>query len=118
MSKSIPFALLLLAACSASAVAAEPVPVEGCVELSDSHQGMRYGSKYLLVKDGDAHYRVGFGRSCTALVMASNVTIKTDGQSNRLCATGTKVASKQARCDVRTVEAIDAETFERYKRRG
>ena len=118
MSKFVPFAVLVLAACSVSASAAEPTPVEGCVELSQSHQGMRYGSKYLLVKDGDAHYRVGFGKSCSALSLASSFEIETDGQANQLCATGTVVESKRGSCDVRTVEQIDADTFNRYKRRG
>ena len=120
MSKSLPLALLFLAACAAStsASAVEGTPVEGCVELSESHQGMRHGSQFLLVKDGDAHYRVGFGKTCSALTLASKVTITTEGTANRLCATGTTVASKRARCAVRTVEAIDAETFDRYDRRG
>ena len=119
MSKSLPLALLLLAACAAStsASAVEGTPVEGCVELSESHQGMRHGSQFLLVKDGDAHYRVGFGKSCSALTLAGNVSIETDGQANRLCATGTKVSGKRASCTVRTVEAIDADLFNRYKRR-
>ena len=120
MSKSIPLALLLLAACAAStsASAVEGTPVEGCVELSESHQGMRHGSQFLLVKDGDAHYRVGFGKSCSALSLASSFEIETDGQANQLCATGTVVESKRGSCDVRTVEQIDADTFNRYKRRG
>lgn len=118
MSKHLPLALLLLAACAAPAWAAEGERLEGCVDLSESHEGMRYGSRYLLVKDGDAHYRVDFGKACSALTLSSAVTIKTNGQSNQLCASDTKVASKRASCKVRAVEVIDAEAFDRYRRRG
>lgn len=118
MNKLLPLAVVLLAAWAAPATAADGTPIEGCVTLSDNHEGVRYGSRYLLVKDGDAHYRVDFGKSCSALTLASGVAIKANGQPNQLCATGTKIASKRATCRARAVEAIDAEAFDRYKRRG
>ena len=42
----------------------------------------------------------------------------TNGQSNQLCASDTQVASQRASCKVRAVEVIDAEAFDRYRRRG
>ena len=115
MKKSLPFALLL-ALCAPAAIAA-PVPVEGCVDLSANHEGVRYGAKYLLVKDGDAHYRLDFGRSCSAITAAGSITIRAEGEANRICASGTEVDTGRATCNVRKVEAIDAETFARYKKR-
>ena len=116
MKKTLPFALLSLALCAPAAIAA-PVPVEGCVDLSSSHEGMRYGSKYVLIKDGDAHYRLDFGRACSAITASGSITIEAEGEANRICASGTKVDTGRGDCNVRKVEAIDAETFARYKKR-
>ena len=121
MSKFLPFACLVAAAAAfmapAPASAADAMPLEGCVNLSPTHEGVRFGSKSLLVKDGDAHYRVDLGRSCSAMTLATSVTIETDGQANRLCAADSEVSTNRGSCDVRKVETIDAATFDRYKRR-
>ena len=98
--------------------AKEPEPLTDCVSLSDAHQGTRFGSQYLLLKDGDAHYRLGFGGSCSALTRSSIVQVATSGEKNRLCAKGTTVTSRSAYCAVRSVDRIDAEDYERVARRN
>lgn len=98
--------------------AKEPEPLTDCVSLSDAHQGTRSGSQYLLLKDGDAHYRVGFGGSRDALMRSSIVQVATGGEKNRLCAKGSTVTSRSAYCAVRSVDRIDAEDYERVARRN
>ena len=100
------------------AKAKEAEPLTDCVSLSDAHQGPRFGSQYLLLKDGDAHYRLGFGGSCDALMRSSIVQVATGGEKNRLCAKGTTVTSRSAYCAVRSVDRIDAEDYERVARRN
>lgn len=113
-------AIALLAACWPSASAASGEALAGCVTLSPEHQGARFGSQYLLVRDNDRHYRIGFSGSCEAISRSAAVTISTGGEHNRLCAVNSVVSSKHDRCAVRHVELIDADDYARYakKRRG
>ncbi len=98
--------------------AKEAEPLTDCVSLSDAHQGTRFGSQYLLLKDGDAHYRLGFGGSCDALVRSSILQVATGGEKNRLCAKGTSVTSRSNHCTVRSVERIEADVYDRVARRN
>src|SRR5690606_37395142 len=71
-------ATLLAAALPAAASSA--APLEECVQLSDAHRGTRAnGNRQLLLRDGDAHYRVSFGRTCETLARSSRIYIATDG---------------------------------------
>ena len=115
---SILIATLILAGHLIPVDAKEPEPLTDCVSLSDAHQGTRFGSQYLLLKDGDAHYRLGFGGSCSALTRSSIVQVATSGEKNRLCAKGTTVTSRSDHCTVRSVEKVDAEYYERVARRN
>jgi hypothetical protein len=92
-------------------------PLAECVTLSADHQGARFGSQYLAIRDGDAYYRLEFSGSCNALNDGA-VTISTRKETGRLCPTGSIVKSKQSACTVRGVTRIDANEFERYARRG
>lgn len=87
-----------------------------CVTLSPQHQGARFGSQYLAIRDGDKHYRLEFGGTCSALNSGS-IVVSTDKQANRLCGTGTVVKSKAGNCTARAVTLIDADEYERYARR-
>lgn len=90
-----------------------------CVELAPDYQATRFGSQYLLVKNGETHYRLSFGGgSCDAIAMSSRLKITTEGTANRLCPTGTRVATKNDRCSVRSVEEIRADEYERYRQRA
>jgi hypothetical protein len=91
-------------------------PLADCVDLGADHQTTHFASQYLLVEDGNAHYRVSFNRACEAIRLPSQATISTDGQVNRLCPSNTRVASRSASCKVRGVDQIDAESYARYKR--
>jgi hypothetical protein len=77
----------------------------------------RFGSQYLLVKDGDSYYRVGFNGSCSAIAVSSRVTISTDGQANRLCPTETKIAGNRDSCIAREVVRLDQSDYEKYTRK-
>lgn len=115
---SILIATLILAGHLIPVDAKEPEPLTECVSLSDAHKGTRFGSQYLLLKDGDAHYRLGFGGSCAALSRSSVVQVATGDKKNRLCAKGTTVTSRMDYCAVRSVEKVDADYYERVARRN
>jgi uncharacterized protein DUF6491 len=112
---------LLLAALAGFATAAyaqENEKLTDCVDLPADYQATRFGSQYLLVKDGDNYYRLGFNGSCDAIALASSVKISTDGQANRLCPTGTKVATKRDSCKVRELVRVDQDEYDQYARRN
>ena len=111
---------VLLAACAATSQARTAVnqnPLTDCVDLGVDHQAIRFGTQYVLIQDGDAHYRLHFNGSCDALTVATSIEISTDGQVNRLCPQKSRLASRMKSCSVRGVDLIDADTFDRYKRR-
>ena len=113
-------AAVLLAACAVTAQAGPAVtqnPLTDCVDLGADHQAVRFGTQYVLIQDGDAYYRLHFNGSCDALTVATTVKISTDGKANRLCPQKSRLASRMKSCSVRSVDLIDAEAFERYKRR-
>jgi hypothetical protein len=114
-----PIAFILLAACATAAHAKDRgQPLTDCVELSADYQVARFGSQYLMVKDGDAHYRIGFGGSgCSAITLSSNVKIATDGKDNQLCPAASKVKTKRDSCAAREVMRVDEAEYEKYARR-
>ena len=114
-----PIAFILLAACATAAHAKDrSQPLTNCVELSPDYQVARFGSQYLMVKDGDAHYRIGFGGSgCSAITLSSSVKIATDGKDNQLCPAASKVKTKRNSCDAREVLRVDEIEYEKYARR-
>ena len=67
--RAIAFAMLCAGVSSAYASSHQPLP--DCVDLAADRQAARFGSQYLLVKDGDAHYRIGFSGSCSAIALSS-----------------------------------------------
>ena len=115
----LPIAFLLLAACATAAHAKDrSQPLGECVDLSSDYQVARFGSQYLLVKDGDAYYRIGFGGSgCSAITLSSSVKIATDGKDNQLCPVASKVETKRDNCDAREVLRVDEIEYQKYARR-
>ena len=114
---AIALGAVLLAACASPAAASSPRALPDCVPLSPAHQGARAAdSAQLLLRDGDAHYRVGFDRSCDAIARSSSIVIESNGQANLLCPTGTTIRAGNARCSARSVELIEAEVYERRAR--
>lgn len=110
-------ALLALPLCSAAATAIRPDPLTDCVDLSASHRGVRAGTNaQLLLKDGDAHYRVAFNGECHALARTSSIRFETAGQANRLCPMGSTVRAANSSCNVQAVERIEPEVYERRAR--
>ncbi len=110
------FAALAIAAVDASAANASN-PLSECVSLSDAHRGTRGGGDaQLFLKDGDHHYRVAFDRRCDAIAMSSKVFVRSDGQVNRLCPSGTTVESGRRQCHASSVDVIDEATYERARR--
>jgi len=88
-----------------------------CVDLPAGYEVARFGSQYLLVKDGDNYYRLGFGGSCNAIAMSSTVKISTKGQADRLCPAATRVSTKRDACNAREVVRVDEDEYERYARK-
>lgn len=110
--------LVALAGFAAAAHAQENDKLTDCVNLPEDYQATRFGSQYLLVKDGDSYYRLGFSNSCSAISLSSKVNIGTEGQGNRLCPSGTKVSSKHDSCRVNEVTRVDQRTYEQYARKS
>lgn len=103
---------------ASAAYAQDNEKLADCVDLPADYQAARFGSQYLLVKDGDNYYRLGFNGSCSAISLSSSVKISTDGQANRLCPSNTKVSSKRDSCKVREVDRVDQDAYEQYARRN
>jgi hypothetical protein len=110
--------LLLLALLSVPAAFAADAgghrKLDGCVTLSPSHEGARFGSQYLLIRDGDAHYRIEFRQGGCSALYSGSVVVSTHGEANRLCASDTRVSSKAGTCHVSGVTLIDADEYRRY----
>jgi hypothetical protein len=116
--KRISFAALL-AGVAFAANAAENTQLTDCVDLGSNQEIVRSGgAQSMLLRDGDAHYLVGFRGDCGSISTASSIEIGTAGTSNRLCPKGTKVKTKRAICNVAKVELIDAEQFASLKKRA
>lgn len=114
------FAIIALLAGTASAAnAAENNTLTDCVDLSANQEIVRSGgAQSMLLRDGDAHYLVGFRGDCSSLATASSIEIGTDGAANRLCPKGTKVKTNRSTCSVGKVQTIDAEEFASLKKRA
>jgi hypothetical protein len=114
------FAIIaLLAGTAFAANAADNNTLTDCVDLSPSQEIVRSGgAQSMLLRDGDAHYLVGFRGNCGSLATSSSIEIGTDGTANRLCPKGTKVKTKRSICSVDTVEVIDADQFASLKKRA
>jgi len=115
--RAIAFAMLCAGVSSAYA-SSHHQPLPGCVDLGPDRQMTRFGSQYLLVKDGDAHYRIGFNGSCSAISLSTKVQLRTGDQDNRLCPSGTRVLTRQDSCMAQGVVVIDEEEYSSYTRRG
>lgn len=114
---AIAMGAVLLACPLLPAVAGKGSPLPDCVTLSPTHQGTRAaGNAQLLLKDGEAYYRVGFNGSCDAMARSSVITLETNGQANLLCPEGTTVRAANSHCSARSVELIEAELYERNAR--
>lgn len=109
---------LLSCATFATAHAASGEDLSECVDLSSQHETARFGSQYLLIKDGESHYRLGFGGSCGEIAIATRVQIRAEGKESRICPRGTTVLTKRGSCTVRGIASISAEQYDSYARRG
>jgi hypothetical protein len=109
----------MLAGAAFAANAAGNPPLTDCVDLGANQEIVRSGgSQSMLLRDGDAHYLVGFRGDCGALSTATSIEIRTDGTANRLCPKGTTVVTNRSNCSVSRVESIDADEFAILKRRA
>ena len=109
----------LLAGAAFAASAAENTAITDCVELSASQEIVRSGgAQSMALRDGDAHYLIGFRGNCSSLATASSIKNDTDGAANRLCPEGSTNRTNRSTCNVATVETIDAEQFTKLKKRA
>lgn len=116
---SLAAASLSLALVAGNALAADGSNLAECVDLGNHQQIVRAGgSEQFFLKDGDSHYRIGTGRGCGSLAIASKIEISTDGTANRLCPTGSKVETNREICRVDQVTTISAEDFARRQARS
>ena len=109
--------LLILTA--GGAMAADGPALADCVDLGGNQQIVRAGNgDQFFLKDGDNHYRIGLGRGCGGLAVASRIELSTDGTVNRLCPSGSKVKTNREICPVNQVSTISAEEFKRRQARA
>jgi hypothetical protein len=109
---------LLFCLCLSPALASAQEPVTECVSLGGDQEIVRGGDgEEVFLRNGDAHYRLGFSRNCGAVLMTRTITISTDDQADRLCPSGSKVRARQSTCQIATVEAISSEDFAKHKQR-
>jgi hypothetical protein len=112
-------ALTLTTLALAALVAAAPVAAadDVCVTFSDARQTARFGSQYLLVRDGDKHYRVSFvDHQCGAMALVGKIRLETKDANNVLCQREGRVKTRHGSCRVKQVDEIDAATFARLTR--
>lgn len=111
--------LLLSTLLIAPAQASKAPALTECVTLSNAHSAAR-GTNHgqLLLKDGDAHYRVDFGGSCNALARNSTIQLEANGKRNQICPTGTEVRARRDSCKARSVETIEQAEYDRKARRN
>ena len=115
--KSTLILVALLGFATAAHARQESEKLADCVDLPADYQAARFGSQYLLVKDGDNYYRLSFNGSCSAIAVSPTVKISTDGQANRLCPNDTKVSGKRDSCEAREVVRVDQDEYEKYVRK-
>ncbi|GAB3504869.1 hypothetical protein MNQ95_14485 [Pseudoxanthomonas daejeonensis] len=109
---------VFLASAAFAANAAESTSITDCVDLSTNQEIVRGGgAQNMLLRDGDAHYLVGFRGDCSSLATATSIEISTDGAANRLCPKGSKVKTNRSTCSVGKVESLEAEEFASRKKR-
>ena len=109
---------VLLAGAAFAAHAADNTPITDCIDLSSNQEIVRGGgAQSMLLRDGDAHYLVGFRGDCSSLATATSIEISTDGAANRLCPKGSKVKTNRSTCSVGKIEALDADEFAARKKR-
>lgn len=115
LATTIASGVLLFAAAPAHA---KQTPTLGeCITLSDAHRAVRADdNSQLLVKDGDAHYRVDFGGQCQAIARHSVVHLETNGNRNQLCPQGSQVRAKRDTCKVESIEPIRQVDYQRNAR--
>lgn len=110
-------ASVLLVAAAAPAHAKQTPALGECVTLSDAHHASRAAdNSQLLLKDGDAYYRVDFGSQCQAIARHSVVHLETNGHRNQLCPQGSQVRAKRDTCKVQSVEPIRQVEYQRNAR--
>lgn len=110
------FALAATLAAPASASLGEPV--EDCVDLGEARSLRHNGAQFLYVRDGADHYRLSFrdGR-CDPMTMTSKLDLVTDGASNRICPSGTRLKARGRNCMVSGIERISDDDYARRLRR-
>lgn len=111
--------LLALALAIAPLAAFAGQTITGCVDLGDDQEIVRAaGGQQFFLRNGGDHYRVEFQHSCDSILLTPRIDISTKDQTNRLCATDTRVKTSRDTCRVASVETITAEEFAKRKKRA
>lgn len=110
-------ALTSLLSLSATAASAATTALDACVDLGDNAQISRAGAQFVVVKHDNEFYRVGFRQTCSDLTTTNKMEISGEQQANRLCPSGSVVKTARDTCEIGTVNKIDEEAYDRYRRR-
>ena len=107
-------ALPLVLAGTASAASGETI--KECAALSGNAQVSRFGNQYVLVKDGDAYYRLSV-EHCDMISLATRLEVSAESQPGRICPANTRIKTNTGNCRAGRAELIDEATYLRYQRR-
>ena len=86
------------------------------VTLSGNQQISRFGNQYVLVRDGDAYYRLQ-ADGCDKLSLATRFELQAESQAGRICPRDTLIETNTGKCKAAKAELIDEATYLRYQRR-
>lgn len=113
---------IALTALSSTAAHAGNADADTCTALSPQAEavqfGSRSGSRYLLIRDGDAHFRIDLFRTVDIAPMASPLRLVSGGHAGSVCTHG-KTVVKAANGRVywaSQARAIDAERYAKLTR--
>lgn len=106
--------LLITLAMTASPAAAAPAndgPL--CITPSPARQLVRAGAAHdVLLKDGQSHYRLHLQKRCISAADSHRFALTSRTADGRICSNaGAMLATDSGRCEITTIEAIDAATF-------
>jgi hypothetical protein len=109
-------AVFALTTLSAGAAFAAPQAIQECATLSGNQQISRFGNQYVLVRDGDAYYRLQ-ADGCDKLSLATRFELQAESQAGRICPRDTLIETNTGKCKAAKAELIDEATYLRYQRR-
>lgn len=116
----LPVILLASSPAAHAADPAQPAPQAGCIALG-GNRDIRPSSteREVLLRNGDAHYRVLLQKRCLGAAASASYTFFTRSTPEQICGNArTLLRTDSNHCRVTRIEPIDATTFKRLAQQG